>query len=489
MIALDVSSKEIKDEANPLLREKEDINKFPPSIRFIMVTEICERFSYYGLRAILALYLHQFFGFSEDTSTVIVHAFTVAAYTSTLLGGYISDAILGKYHTIFYVCLLYCCGSSIVSITAIPGVTGHPPHWWGMAIGLSLVALSTGGIKPVVSAFVGDQFSIAQAHLLSQVYHIFYFCINLGSVLSTITTPLVRTYVSYYAAFGLPAVLLVTATAVFWAGRNMYKNNKPTGSVLSISLGIIWLGITRRFKEGPDGRHWLDRIKDNYPSETVVDVKSALSVLLVFTPLPVFWALFDQHASRWIFQASKMNRHFGEVEVEPDQIPALNPLLVLMFVPLFDRLIYPSLLRAHAGLTPLKRIGIGMVLAVSSFIVAAFLQLAIDREGDGHVHIVWQLPQYILITSSEIMVSITGLEFAYTQAPNSMKSLIMAGWQLTVAVGNLVVVVVAQVGALQQWKEFLFFSGIMLIAAIVFIIIANFYKYVDNNNKVKEDAE
>jgi len=333
----------------------------------------------------------------------------------------------------------------------------------------------------VVSAFVGDQFSVAQAHLLSQVYHIFYFCINLGSVMSTLTTPLIRKYVSYAAAFGLPTVLLITATAVFWAGRNMYQKSRPTGSLLSVSLKILWTGIKRRFREGPAGGHWLDRVADSYPEEMVRAVKSALSVLLVFLPLPVFWALFDQHASRWIFQASKMNRHFGSLEVEPDQIPALNPLLVLIFVPIFDRVIYPGLKRAHLGLSPLKRIAIGMVFSSLAFVYAAFLQLAIDKEPQ--LHIVWQLPQYLLLTFGEVMVSITGLEFAYTQAPNSMKSLIMAGWQLTVALGNLVVVVVAQIGGLLQWQEFLFFAGVMLIATAVFSVIGVFYKYVDTNEE------
>jgi proton-dependent oligopeptide transporter, POT family len=200
-------------------------------------------------------------------------------------------------------------------------------------------------------------------------------------------------------------------------GRKMYKNSHPTGSMLAVILQIIGTGISRRFKEGRiAGQHWLDRVTDTYPPEMVYDVKSALSVLLVFIPLPIFWALFDQHASRWIFQAAEMNRHFGSWEVEPDQIPALNPLLVLMFVPLFDKLIYPGLKRIHMPLALLKRIAVGMVFASSSFVYAAFLQVAMDN-ASSPIHIIWQLPQYILLTFGEIMVSITGLEFAYTQAP------------------------------------------------------------------------
>jgi len=255
----------------------------------------------------------------------------------------------------------------------------------------------------------------------------------------------------------------------------MYKVIPPTGSVVWVSIKIIWTGIKRRFTEGRTNGHWLDRTTDTYPAETVNAVKSVLSIFLLFLPLPVFWALFDQTASKWIFQANHMNRNFGNFRIEPDQIPALNPLLVLIFVPIFDRGIYPALNWLHLPLSPLKRIAIGMILLAVSFVCAAFLQLAINSEPQ--IHIIWQIPQYVLLTCGEVMFSITGLEFAYTQAPDSMKSLIMAGWLLTVALGNVVVVIVADLGVLPQWQEFLFFAAILLVADFVFSVIAHFYKY------------
>lgn len=226
-------------ETNPLINKPEehigDVNKYPVSVRFIMLNEICERFSYYGLRAILALYLTSpdYLNFSQNTATVIVHAFTMAAYTSTLFGGYISDALLGKYRTILYVSMLYCLGSITLSVTAVPEVIGHPPHWWGMALGLVLVALGTGGIKPVVSAFLGDQFTAAQAHLLDHIFFIFYFCINLGSVLSTIITPLVRVCIVSLTNRLLLGAHSSVIRSSFWftsssIGSSQYPIHKPT---------------------------------------------------------------------------------------------------------------------------------------------------------------------------------------------------------------------------------------------------------------------
>lgn len=476
-------------EKKPLLPAHHDQlyvdNRYPRAIPFIMVSEICERFSYYGLRAILALYLVNKLSFSNDSATVIVHAFTMAAYTSTLIGGYISDSFLGKYRTILYVSFIYCCGSATLAYTAVEGVTGDPPHWWGMALGLTLVALGTGGIKPVVSAFVGDQFTVAQAHLLKHIFFIFYFCINFGSVLSTIITPLVRSRVSYAAAFGLPAILLVVATIIFFLGRNKYTINSPSGSVLGVSLNIIFTALSKLIRQRGKGgaEHWLDLSLGHYPTEMVMDVKASTGVLLVFLPLMFFWALFDQHSSTWIFQAQQMNRDFfGKFHVDADQIPAVNPMLVLLFVPLFDKLIYPTLAKCGFEFRPLKRIALGMGITSLSFVYAGFLQMVIDKNELHTVHVIWQLPQYLLLTFSEIMVSITALELSYTQAPKSMKSLIMAGWQMTVAIGNLLVVIVAEMAIFPMYQQFFFFSGLMVCAVILFTVIAYFYQYVEDKH-------
>jgi dipeptide/tripeptide permease len=485
----------IEKEATPLLvaaviADDERRNRFPSSIKFIMLNEICERFSYYGLSAILALYLTNQLQFSNDSATVVVHAFKMAAYGTAVLGGYISDAVLGKYRTILYVSLIYCSGSIVLSVTAIPKLLGDPPHWWGMALGLGLVALGTGGIKPVVSSFVGDQFTSDQAHLLERVFRLFYFCINFGSVFSTLLTPFIRSKFNYAFAFGLPAVLLLVATSIFWLGRHNYRTHPPHGSVLSDAVKLIGSALHARYKYGrnniPPGKSFLYLVEGQFPVTLIEDVATALRVLLVFVPLPFFWSLFDQHASRWIFQAEMMDLQIGAVEVKPDQVPALDPILVLILVPIFDQVIYPLISRIRP-LKPLQRMAVGMVLTAAAFVVAGFLQLYIDQQGEDKVHISFQLPQYVLLASGEIMVSITGLEFAYTQAPASMKSMIMSGWLLTVAFGNLLVVVVAESSPFEQAYEYLFFAAMMTVAMLIFCVIAYFYKNTKIENKETQD--
>jgi len=464
-------------ESSPLVpgQSKDDPNQFPSSIKYIMLNEICERFSYYGLRAILALYINGPMQFSEDTATIVVHAFTMGAYATTVFGGYISDAVLGKYRTILYVSLIYCIGSATLSVTAIPGLLGDPPNPWGMILGLILVALGTGGIKPVVSAFVGDQFSPSQAHLLERVFRMFYFCINLGSVFSTLLTPTIRERTNYAFAFGLPAILLLVATCIFWLGRKRYRVHAPQGSVLSDAFHLIYHATYVRFRYGratlPHGVSYLYLAEGMFSRTLIQDVTSALKVLAVFLPLPFFWALFDQHASRWIFQAKNMNLTIGAVTLTPDQVPALDPILVLLLVPFFDQVVYPVIARV-TPFRPIQRMAVGMLLTSAAFVVAGFLQILIDDKGSGNVHVVLQVPQYVLLASGEVMFSITGLEFAYTQAPRTMKSIIMSGWLLTVAFGNLIVIIVAESSPFSLYVDFFLFAGLMLVAIGLFLVIA-----------------
>eukprot|EP01113_Clastostelium_recurvatum_P023468 TRINITY_DN2801_c0_g1_i4.p1 TRINITY_DN2801_c0_g1~~TRINITY_DN2801_c0_g1_i4.p1 ORF type:complete len:543 (+),score=109.88 TRINITY_DN2801_c0_g1_i4:222-1631(+) len=424
----------------------------------------------------------------------------MAAYSSSLLGGYLSDSILGKYKTILYVSLIYVLGSTVLAVTAIPGVTtvgDQETHWWGVAVGLGLVALGTGGIKPVVSTFVGDQFGPSQAHLLPTIFHMFYFCINLGAFASMLMNPIIRTQLSYSVAFGLPAFLLLVATLIFFLGRNKYSMRPPTGSVVYTSLDMIRLGIAGRCRtflsrfSNSVAYHptatWLDPALKKYPKQMVDDLRAALSVLTVFIPIPLFWALYDQSASRWIFQARNMDRHIWGYELESDQIPAISPLLVLLFVPLFDRGIYKLLAKCGCPPRPLQRMAIGMVFTAVSFGCAAVVQFYLDQ---GPLSIVWQLPQWVILCCGEIMVSVTGLEMAYTQSPKSMKSLIMAMWLLTVAIGNFLVVLVVELAKLPQWQEFVFFSGLMMVGFFLFLLIAWRYEYrLEENDKDDDDKD
>lgn len=202
----------------------------PACVRNIIGNELCERFSYYGLRAILVLYFVDNLHWSEDNAIAIFSYSSALAYFFPLAGGYISDCYLGRYNTILYFSFVYCIGSASIAVASIYSSV------WGTLLGLALMAIGTGGIKPNVSSFGADQFDqtlypTVEHHdrTITSFFNAFYFSINLGSMFSMILTPIIRSRVGYPLAFGIPAILLLFATLIFWTARNEYIKKPATG--------------------------------------------------------------------------------------------------------------------------------------------------------------------------------------------------------------------------------------------------------------------
>ena len=637
----------------------ENTDNWPPGIGFIVGNECAERFSFYGMKAILAVFITEYltqwgseerFIVNEGTATEWVHTFVLAAYAFPIIGAVVSDWFLGKYKTILYLSILYCFGHLALALDE---------SRVGLFTGLALIAVGTGAIKPCVSAHVGDQFGSRNKRLLSKVFFLFYFSINLGSAISTILTPLLLKWYGPSVAFGVPGVLMALATLLFWLGRHRFAHVPPGGKAF---------------------------VKESFSG---VGGKALLNLVPVYALVAVFWALFDQTASKWVFQARSMDLNVGGLELLPSQIQAANPLMVMALIPLMAYGLYPVLDRllggrkddlrdvrdrpfSERGLTPLRKIGIGFLLTAASFGVSAVVEEnitggtvvefrdgpdakfatasiadpdqyrvenaldgsadgrgwitgTVERSADGTMEpqtvvirlrerrswplarveieagadpaayyekqeaereegdppveradaaafapetvevltaedrsgpwasagvltldggagslalpagteaeyvmlrvlangggpavgvgeirvlaegskpegvdagvwpnvaatgfrpsIGWQLLAYLILTAGEIMVSITCLEFSYTQAPNRMKSLVMSVYLLSVASGNFIVVVVNLFinnddgtsklpGATYYW----FFTGLMLAAAAVYTVVASFYR-------------
>src|SRR5512135_3170750 len=201
-------------------------NRWPPQIKFIIGNEACERFSYYGIRSILALYISGVLfqqlppGEAKDRATEIIHLFIFANYFTPLLGAWLSDKLWGRYYTILYVSLVYCLGNLTLALGV--GTT------WGLYLGLGLIAVGSGGIKPCVSAFCGDQFKPEQSAMLAKAYGLFYWSINFGSFFSFLVIPWLKESWGYRVAFGVPGVLMLIATAIFWSGRKTYTRMPPS---------------------------------------------------------------------------------------------------------------------------------------------------------------------------------------------------------------------------------------------------------------------
>ncbi|NXM57913.1 S15A1 protein, partial [Illadopsis cleaveri] len=667
---------------------------FPVSIFFIVINEFCERFSYYGMKAVLTLYFTRFLHWDDNFATAIYHTFVALCYLTPILGAIIADSWLGKFKTILYLSIVYAIGQTVLSVGSISDLTdrnqdGSPDNVAVnialSMIGLILIALGTGGIKPCVSAFGGDQFEDDQEKQRSTFFSLFYLSINAGSLLSTLITPTLRAsqcgihtkQECYPLAFGVPAILMAVALVVFVIGSKMYKKVKPQGNVILEVSKCVGFAIKNRFrhrsKEFPKREHWLDWASDKYDKQLIAQTKMVLRVLFLYIPLPMFWAVFDQQGSRWTLQATAMNGDFG-FHIQPDQMQIVNPILIVIMVPVVDSLVYPLIKKCKLNFTPLKKMTVGMFLGSMAFVAAALVQVQIDKtypvfpaagqsqiklinlgavpatvqfqpelqtvdvaphQATGYmtfktsklqslhiisgnvnetvaleqleqnrytlpfkwspteikspylihdnitskptsgkslvrfinnfpytvnvtmgdmdfgpldplsvsnysdvpepdriyiinisaplirycgvvskrfgyggaytisidgcdinglnityfedmapntVHMAWQIPQYFLLTCAEVLFSVTGLEFSYSQAPSNMKAVLQAGWLLTVAVGNIIVIIVAGVSTIkQQWAEYVLFAALLLVVCIIFAIMASFYTYIDPN--------
>lgn len=441
-------------------------NRFPPQIKYIVGNEACERYSYYGMRSILTVFMIQVLLFQEAEATSTYHLFAGACYLFPVLGAFISDRIWGKYKTILYLSLVYCAGHAVLAVWETK---------LGLYAGLALIAVGSGGIKPCVSAHVGDQFKANQQHLLKKVYELFYFMINFGSFFSTLITPWTLKAYGPSVAFGIPGVLMFFATIVFWMGRNEYVHVPPTKGDGHGFMNVLSSAFKNQ-KNRKAGQSFMDAAIKDHSQEQIEASKAVVDIAKLFAAVSIFWALFDQHGSSWVIQAMNMDLLFMGVQFEASQIAAWNPIMVMGLIPLFSMGIYPMLDKMGLKTTPIRRMTWGMFVAAVSFALVGFIQMGLD--GGVKLNVMWQFFPYLVITMAEVMISITGLEFAYTQAPRSMKSTIMSIWLLTVFFGNLITAYVSKVNffPVASTGYFMFFAALMGLFALVFWYMGKQYK-------------
>ena len=391
-----------------------DTDGMPGGIPYIIGNEAAERFSFYGMKSILTIFMADYLhwmgssegaGMSNAEATEHYHTFTAAAYFFPVLGAFLSDIFLGKYRTILFLSIVYCLGHGALALMGMPPLSAS--IW--LFVGLLLIAIGSGGIKPCVSAHVGDQFGERNKHLLTKVYQWFYFSINLGSFFSTLLTPWLLEHHGPHWAFGVPGVLMAVATFLFWLGRNRFVHI-PAGGVQFFRETFSWTGIS-----------------------------ALLKLMCIFVFVAVFWALFDQTGSSWVLQAKSLNRTWLGVEWLESQIQAINPILVLALIPVFQFGIYPAVDKVFE-LTPIRKISLGLFVMVGGFGMVSLVQEWVDAGGQPSIG--WQFLAYAILTASEVMVSITCLEFAYTQAPKKMKSVVMAVFLFSISLGNIFTAVV-----------------------------------------------
>lgn len=433
----------------PYLTAPIKTDKMPPGIPYIVANEAAERFCFYGLRAILVIYMTQYLRdrsgamapMNENQANFWYHLFLASNYFFPMLGAIVADVFWGKYRTVFWISMVYCVGC--IALAA-------DDTRLGLFMGLGLIALGSGGIKPCVASNVGDQFGSSNQHLVSRAFGWFYFAVNFGSFFSIALTPWLLDKYGPKLAFGVPAALMLVATVIFWSGRHRFVHIPPKGKTF---------------------------LKETFTRDSMAAF-GRLAVL--FTFVAVFWSLWDQTGGEWVLQAEKMNLQFLGITWYSSQIQAVNAVMILAFIPLFQYVLYPLMNRVWR-MTPLRKIGLGLTTIGVSFIISAWIESQLD--AGVKLSIAWQLPAYALLSAGEVMTSITSLEFAYTQAPKHLKAVVQALYLWSITGGNLFTALVHWFIAnpdgttkLHGANYYLFFAGVSIFASLVFAVVAMRYK-------------
>ncbi len=445
--------------------ERTSIFAHPLGFWFFFWGEFAERCCFYGMRAILLLYMIDRLGFSEQGASRNMSLFVAACYLLPLVGGYIADNYLGKYRTIVFFSLPYIFGQLILGVE----------NRWVMLIALGLLAMGSGVIKPNISTLMGltyDQQRPGQLKLRSDAFALFYGSINIGAAISSFAMPALRDAYGYQIAFLFPAGLMGMALFFFAIGKPFYAKE-----------------TVKRVKVSPQQRR-----------EQFIVFRRIMGLFIVVS---FFWSIFDQAESTWTlfakdhlnlnvfdygegtwqFKAMETTRDYLHVnlighKLAPDQIQGLNPIFIIIMLPPVT-LLWHLLDRLGLKLRPTDKMLVGFVLTA---VLMGIMTVAGYRAASiGRISVLWEVIPYIFITCAEICISVVGLELAFSAAPPTMKSFITACWLLTVFVGNMLNSVITPLYDTKiEWlgldlspgNYFGLFTIMMIIVTVAFILVA-----------------
>ncbi|KAI1315415.1 peptide transporter ptr2 [Mortierella claussenii] len=465
------------DEESTLRRVADTI---PASAWLVVVVEFCERFTYYGLSGPFQNYIQYPYtdhrgadhpgaiGQGQQTATALNYFFQFFCYVTPVLGAIVADQYLGKYKTIALFCGVYMLGVLILVLTSIPASILANAALPGLIIAMIVIGLGTGGIKANVSPMVAEQYQGTKATVrtlksgekvivdpgvtVQSIFNWFYWAINLGSLSAIITTNAEK-YYAFWLAYLIPLLMFNGAVIALWVGRNKVVKTPPRGSVLLEGFRVFGIAL-KNGRNLDAARPSVILTRDpnaNMNSVTWDDIfidelRLTIKACSVFCFFPLYWVIYNQITTNLTSQAGTMLLY----GIPNDVVNNIDPIVLIIFIPIFDKIVYPGFRRIGCELKPITRISLGFLFCALAMAWTAIVQHKIYTTGPNYectlcdpdqtpnnVSIAWQILSYFFIAISEIFASITGLEFAFTNAPATMKSVVMAMFLFTNCVGAL----------------------------------------------------
>ncbi|KAF8533872.1 POT family-domain-containing protein [Trichophaea hybrida] len=489
------------DEELATLRHVGD--KIPYSAWLVAIVELAERFTYYGLTGPWQNYMQNArddplrpgaLRLGQSSASSLQYFFQFWCYVTPVIGAIVADAWLGRYNAICLFAVVYVCGLAILLGTSFPSSLEVGTGLGGLVTCMVVLGLGTGGIKANVSPLIAEQYTKTKPRIrvnpdgekvivdptvtIQSLYNIFYWCINIGS-LSAIATVWIELKVDFWAAFLLPFCFFFLAPVVLIVGKGKYVVRPPKGSVL-LDAGKAFAIATRN-----NFNMHAARNSGEFDDRFVDELQRALVACRVFCFFPAFWLLYGQMNTSFVSMAGTMETH----GLPNDLLFNLNPISIIIFIPIMEKGVYPLLRKLRISFRPITRIFFGFMFASASMAYAAGIQRYIYNQGPCYnfplecetssggsipnkAHIALQTPAYMLVGLAEIFASITGLEYAFTKAPPSMKSLVTSIFLLQNAFGSAIGVGVSTVAKNPNMVTFYAcLSGVTFVCGCLFWVL------------------
>lgn len=523
-----------EDGCEPTAEEVEQLRHIGDSIPLgawlIAVVELAERFTYYGVSGPFQNYMQNkrddpmrpgALGLGQQKATALSYFYNFWCYLTPLLGAAVADQWLGRYKTILIFSGIFICGLAVLFATSLPGPLENGAGFGGLIAAFIIMGVGTGGIKANVAPLIAEQYTetkrkvktlksgerviLDPAITIQSIYNIFYWCINIGS-LSAIATVWLELKVDFWAAYLLPFLFFFVGVFVAIFGRKSYVIRPPSGSVLVDACKAFWTAIKNGWSlEAATPAACVERGEPtpNWGDQFIPELKRAAIACRVFCFFPIYWLVYGQMVNNFVSAAGTMETH----GLPNDLLFNLNPIAIIIFIPIMEGYVYPFFRKMQMPLQPITRISIGFMFASLAMVYASVLQHFIYKAGpcfdhpladycsdDGRIpnkiHVALQTPAYVLIGLSEIFASITGMEYAFTKAPSTMKSFVMALFYIATACGNALGIALSPTA--EHPKLVIMFAsiaGATFVTGIIFWLCFNKYNATEAEMNALDGAE
>jgi dipeptide/tripeptide permease len=431
-------------------------------VRHLMIVTVGMAMANSALNAVFALYVNEFFGVGVDSATAWTAAWNIVIWSAAPLAAIGADRFAGSFSTQRWAFVFWILAAIASLITTVPAVarffdTSSPlamspdtiPLFTFAVVGATGQAIGFGIVNTLLPLFLGDQF-VSQPSARAQSYVYLYFAYNVGVLIGEIVGPILRQEQSFLVCF-------IFVLASLWLGFVAY-----------VSGSLNYRSVTRFAPT------------EGFYASLKTDFLAVTHIAGLYLPLAGFWALFVQLNSTFVFQAKQMDTKLLTINVPPDGIPAIEDIGVLLAIVVVDRVVDPLLGCARIRATPLRKIGAGLVFCVLSFVAAGLLQIELERAASAvpprQLSVWLQVPQILLMSISETLVVISGLQFGYTASPGHARTTVFALWSFSTALGATVVVSTAALIGTTTVMWFFGYAAVMLVCAIVFVALARRFR-------------